>query len=1020
MMKHLMGIGARYFNRAMPLAVVLASAVPEAIADCVPVPAGLVAWWSAEGDAHDQFGVNHGTLQGGVSFEAGEVGQAFSFNGSSGSVLVPDAPALRFTNAMTIEAWVYPVAYGVSYPCEIVSKWFGNGDQKSYTASIDTSGFAYFLLSSDGLDTAPGAVYTRDAVPLNQWSHFAATYDGASLKIYLNGVLENQSPWSQAIFPGTAPLVIGEALSQSPFNRLIDELGLYNQALSDAEIQQLYNAGGAGKCGVAPVMLAQPQSQTVVAGATVSFSASAGGTPSLAYQWLLDGTNISGATNTLLTLTNVQLSQAGSYSLQVTNAFGATNSSDAVLTVNPPPSCMTCPAGVVAWWTGTGNASDQAGANNGTLRGGVTFAPGKVGQAFNFDGASGSVLVPDAPPLRATNGMTIEAWIYPRSFGGGPREIISKWFGNGNQKSYSASIDPSGLAYFIVSGDGLATTQGVDDIMIYTTDTVPLNQWTHFAATYDGSSLKIYLNGILENEVPWSRGIFPGTAPLCIGEAYSQSLFNGMIDEPTLYNRALSASEIQAIYNAAESGKCGLPAAILVPPQSQAVTPGANVTFSVTAKGTPPLMCQWRYGGTNLVGATNTSLTLSNVQPSNAGSYSVVVTNGIGSATSSIAILKVNVVFAFGNGVPLTNAQTSFSGPVTVQLLNVYSNGLMFYTLDGSAPTFASTLYTGPFVVSQSVVLRALGYSTDFFQSGQLDLSTILIVPVYSLMPSTSGGGSIALNPAGGSYLSNTVVTVTATPASGWTFLQWLGDLTGASPAASVTMAGNRRVTAVFGTTLNTTAAGNGSVALSPLRGMYPYGSVVALTAIPQAGNYFGLWGNAASGNVNPFYFTVTNASATVSCLFAALGGGQAALVVAPSGHGRVTVNPQANIYTLGTGVTLTAVPDAGQSFLGWGGDASGMNSPLSITMDQSRVITANFTRKSILTVNAASSGLPDQGFRLTLDGEFGGAYRIDSSTGLVNWLPLTTVTNPYGKVQIVDPASTNVPRRFYRAMQLP
>jgi hypothetical protein len=269
--------------------------------------------------------------------------------------------------------------------------------------------------------------------------------------------------------------------------------------------------------------------------------------------------------------------------------------------------------------------------------------------------------------------------------------------------------------------------------------------------------------------------------------------------------------------------------------------------------------------------------------------------------------------------------------------------------------------------VSHDVVLRVLGYSADFFQSGELDPTTILIVPVYSLIPATSGGGSIALNPTGGSYLSNAVVGVTATAASGWTFLQWLGDLTGTNPVASVTMGGNRRVTAVFGTLLNTTAAGNGSVALSPPGGMYPYGSVVTLAAIPQAGSYFGLWGNAASGNVNPLYFTVTNSSPTVSCLFASLAGGQAALVVEPSGHGRVTVNPRANVYTLGTGVTLTAVSDAGQSFLGWAGDASGTNSPLSITMDQSKVITANFTRKPILTANAASGGLTDEGFRLTL-----------------------------------------------------
>ena len=88
--------------------------------------------------------------------------------------------------------------------------------------------------------------------------------------------------------------------------------------------------------------------------------------------------------------------------------------------------------------------------------------------------------------------------------------------------------------------------------------------------------------------------------------------------------------------------------------------------------------------------------------------------------------------------------------------------------------------------------------------------------------------------------------------------------------------------------------------------------------------------------------------------------------------------------------------------------------------MDQSKIVTANFTRKPVLTAKAASGSLMDQGFGLTPDGEFGGAYRIDSSTSLVDWLRLMAVTNPYGRVQFVDPSDTSVPRGFYRAVQLP
>jgi uncharacterized repeat protein (TIGR01451 family) len=86
-----------------------------------------------------------------------------------------------------------------------------------------------------------------------------------------------------------------------------------------------------------PVILAQPTDQTVIVGGTATFTVVADGTPPLGYQWNFNGTNIVGATNTPLTLSNVQFSQAGSYAVLVTNVFGSVLSSNAVLTVNLPP-----------------------------------------------------------------------------------------------------------------------------------------------------------------------------------------------------------------------------------------------------------------------------------------------------------------------------------------------------------------------------------------------------------------------------------------------------------------------------------------------------------------------------------------------------------------------------------------------------------------------------------------------------------------------------------------------------------
>ena len=162
----------------------------------------------------------------------------------------------------------------------------------------------------------------------------------------------------------------------------------------------------------------------------------------------------------------------------------------------------------------------------------------------------------------------------------------------------------------------------------------------------------------------------------------------------------------------------------------------------------------------------------------------------------------------------------------------------------------------------------------------------IVILPTLSA--ATAGGGSVAVDPPAGAWSSNGTAVVTATPAPGWTFLQWLGDATGTNPAATVSVSRNRCVQAVFGAGLGHTVVGSGSVARSPAVALYPYGTAVRLTAVPAAGNYFALWGNAASGTNNPLTFTVTNANATVTAVFAALPANQHAVAVVADGFGRV------------------------------------------------------------------------------------------------------------------------------------
>lgn len=354
-----------------------------------------------------------------------------------------------------------------------------------------------------------------------------------------------------------------------------------------------------------------------------------------------------------------------------------------------------------------------------------------------------------------------------------------------------------------------------------------------------------------------------------------------------------------------------------------------------------------------------------------------------------------------------------------VSMLTTFPNGAIFYTLDGSAPSFAASLYGGPFILRRSATVRAVAYDASFFNSWEADPVQVNIEPTFTVNAMTAGGGTVSVLPTAASYRSNALVTLNATPATGWMFLQWLGDASGTNSTTTVrVMNWDLCAQALFGTTFNTTVAGNGSVVVDPAAALYPYGTVVRLAAVPQDGHYFGAWGNAVTSTNNPLLFAVTDANPTVSCAFGPLSAGLVALTVLVNGRGRVTTNPRGNRFSNGQSVRLTAMADADQEFLGWMGDATGVTTNLTVALTQSRVITANFTKRPRLSLGPCLGGWREEDFQLTLTGEFGGRYRIEQSSGLENWSTLQSLTNTFGIWQMIDTTATNDVTRFYRAVE--
>jgi hypothetical protein len=168
------------------------------------------------------------------------------------------------------------------------------------------------------------------------------------------------------------------------------------------------------------------------------------------------------------------------------------------------------------------------------------------------------------------------------------------------------------------------------------------------------------------------------------------------------------------------------PPVITQQPTNLFVLAGSNVLLAATATGTPPLSYQWALNGTRLPGVTNTALSLSNVSGLNAGFYSVIVSNSTGSVTSTPALLDVRYALVYGNGGLLPGSNYTFVGSVALQLRSVFQNGNIFYTLDGSEPSFASSYYAGPFSLNRSAILRVIAYRADFSKRLRLPRLTSL------------------------------------------------------------------------------------------------------------------------------------------------------------------------------------------------------------------------------------------------------------------------------------------------------
>jgi len=308
-----------------------------------------------------------------------------------------------------------------------------------------------------------------------------------------------------------------------------------NVTVGNTSQVQSYTVSGTGLQGDITV--------TAPAGFQVSTSPNSGFASSIAI------TPAGGTVNSTTIYVRYAPTAAGPASGSITNASAnATTQSVAVQANAAPANCAAQPLGMVSWFRAEGNALDVRG-NSGTLVGGATYAAGKVGQAFSLNGTDAYVQAQSLPSQDPTTAGSLDAWVnfaQKPSVSGHINTIIGRG-GSGADLDLQAETDDH-FHFFVGNG-----------VQVVSTTTVQPGVWYHVTGTFDATSQVIYVDGVAEAT---GAGIARSKSgqPLMIGNQpyFGPRLFNGLIDEPEIFNRALTATEVPNIYNASTAGKCFL------------------------------------------------------------------------------------------------------------------------------------------------------------------------------------------------------------------------------------------------------------------------------------------------------------------------------------------------------------------------------------------------------------------------------------------------------------------------------
>jgi hypothetical protein len=504
----------------------------------------------------------------------------------------------------------------------------------------------------------------------------------------------------------TTTLAPGDAVSLEMTSSLAPACLTTTSATSNA-VSFSFNA--------ATTILTQPTAQAVCDGTNASFSVSATGQGALSYQWSRNGVAVSGNATAItpsLVVSAVGAGNLGNYTVAVTGLCGTVTSSAAALTLNTATAITTQPAAVTAC-TGSPASLSVVATGSGT----VSYQWRKAG--VDISGATDATL--SFPSLSASDAAAYTV-------------VVTAGCGAVTSSSALVTVQPSTQ----ITAQPVAATVcagSAANFSVTASGTAPFTyQWFLNGTAIDGASASVY-----------------SIASASAGVAGQYSVVvNGSCGSATSNNALLTVNEAPSIS---------------AQPASQTICFGSPVTFSVAAAGAG-LSYQWRYGSTDIPGASSSSYTIASVDNSAAGSYSVRITGTCGTLTSSAALLTVptcawysqssggvndpvwsaapigtpgNAVWTAASNMVVQNGNTvTTAGSTDINTLNVEAGGTLvlaassILSVNGATVTFAGTV-----TAADNSTLALVGSSAT-------TLSSTASLSLYDLTVNTPAGTTTA------------------------------------------------------------------------------------------------------------------------------------------------------------------------------------------------------------------------------------------------------------------------------------